>query len=172
MGDLAVEHALTRSVRDSAALLDATSGPSVDGERFAGCFLTLWSVGRARAMDSNAIPTGRIPSRDDCDCWPSLSARCAEHNLETQGHDLSNQIFEIDHSKLDRKSNEVLWSPADRPAKPLATSDWVVDDIGAAFSITVKLSGENAIVDLQLPHPQDVGSLPARASALQTRRRY
>jgi hypothetical protein len=65
--------------------------------------------------------------------------------------------------KLDRKSNEVLWSPADRPAKPLATSDRVVDDIGAAFAITVKLSAENALVGLQLPHPQDAGSLPARA---------
>ena len=132
MGGLAVEHAITRSVRDSAALLDATSGPdigdpycappparpfvrevgadpgrlriafttaaptgvpihadcvsavreaaklcsdlgheisegapAIDGERFATCFITLWSVGCARAMEGNAILTGRRPAPDD-----------------------------------------------------------------------------------------------------------
>lgn len=89
--------------------------------------------------------------------------------LLIQSHD--HQIFEIDPAKLDRKPNEILWSPADRPDKPLSTADWVVDDIGAAFVITVKLAAENALVDLQLPHPQDVGSLPARPPA-QNPRRY
>jgi len=132
MGGLAVEHAVTRSVRDSAALLDATSGPdigdpycappparpflrevgadpgklriafttvaptgvpihadcvaavreaaklcsdlghevsegapAIDGERFATCFTALWSVGCARAMEGNAILTGRRPAPDD-----------------------------------------------------------------------------------------------------------
>lgn len=131
MGGLAVEHALTRSVRDSAALLDATSGPDVgdpyfappptrpfleevgadpgrlriaftteaptgdpihpdcvaavreaadlcsdlehdvseaapaiDGQRFASCFTTLWSVGCARAMEGNALLIGRRPAAD------------------------------------------------------------------------------------------------------------
>lgn len=72
------------------------------------------------------------------------------------------QIFELDPSKIERKSGELFWSLADRPAKPLATSDWVVDDIGAAFVIRVKLGNENALIDLQLPHPPDVGSLPER----------
>lgn len=71
------------------------------------------------------------------------------------------QIFEVDPTKVERKSGELLWSLTDRPAKPLATSDWEVDDIGAAFVIKVKLDSENAVVDLQLPHPPDVGSLPA-----------
>lgn len=73
----------------------------------------------------------------------------------------SRQIFELDPSKVERKSVELLWSLTDRPAKPLATSAWEVDDIGAAFVIKVKLDRENALVDLQLPHPPDVGSLPA-----------
>src|SRR5713101_1437238 len=58
----------------------------------------------------------------------------------------SRQIFELDPSKIERKSGEVLWSLTDRPAKPLAASDWVVDDIGAAFVIKVKLESENALV--------------------------
>jgi amidase len=129
---LTTEHAITRSVRDSAALLDATAGPdigdpycappparpflrevgadpgrlrigfttaaptgvpihadcvravheaaklcsalghevseatpAIDGERFAKCFLTLWSAGCARAMKGNAIMMGREPTADD-----------------------------------------------------------------------------------------------------------
>jgi hypothetical protein len=82
------------------------------------------------------------------------------------------QVFELDPSKIERKAGELLWSLADRPAKPLATSDWVVDDIGAAFVIRVKLSGENALLDLQFPHPPDIGSLPQRSQTPeQTRRR-
>ena len=80
--------------------------------------------------------------------------------LLIESHD--HHVFELDPSKVERKPQEVLWNPADRPAKPLATSDWVVDDIGAAFVIKVKLESENALVDLQLPHPPDVGSLPDR----------
>jgi hypothetical protein len=81
------------------------------------------------------------------------------------------QIFELDPSKIEHKSGELLWSLADRPAKPLATSQWVVDDIGAAFVIKVKLENENALVDLQLPHPPDVGSLPDRPPQQERRRR-
>lgn len=80
--------------------------------------------------------------------------------LLIESHD--RQVFEVDPSKVGRKPQELIWNPADRPAKPLATSDWVVDDIGAAFIIKVKLESENALIDLQLPHPPDVGSLPDR----------
>ena len=89
--------------------------------------------------------------------------------LFIQTHD--HQVFEIDPSKIGRKTEELLWSPADRPAKPLATSDWTVDDVGAAFVIKVKLDNENALVDLQLPHPPEVGNLPQQAPRQQTRRR-
>jgi hypothetical protein len=84
----------------------------------------------------------------------------------------SHQIFELDPSKIERKPGELLWSLNDRPAKPLAASDWVVDDIGAAFVIKVKLAAENALVDLQLPHPPDVGSLPDRPPQQERRRDY
>jgi hypothetical protein len=82
------------------------------------------------------------------------------------------QVFELDLSKIERNTGELLWSPADRPAKPLATSDWVADDIGAAFVIRVKLDAENALVDLQLPHPPEVGALPDRPPQRERRRDY
>ena len=87
--------------------------------------------------------------------------------LETSGH----QVFELDSSKIEHKTGEVLWSPSDRPDKPLATSDWTVDDIGAAFIVKVRLQSENALVDLQLPHPPNVGDLPNRPPAQQQQRR-
>ncbi len=85
--------------------------------------------------------------------------------LFIQSHD--HQVFELDPAKIEHKTEELLWSPTDRPAKPLATSDWNVDDIGAAFVIKVKLDAENAVVDLQLPHPPEVGNLPQQAAPRQ-----
>jgi hypothetical protein len=90
--------------------------------------------------------------------------------LLIQSHD--HQVFELDPSKVERKSGVLLWHPADRPAKPLATSDWMVDDIGAAFVIKVKLNNENAVVDLQLPHPPEVGNLPQQPPRQTGRRDY
>jgi hypothetical protein len=87
--------------------------------------------------------------------------------IQSHGH----QVFELDPAKIEHKTGELLWSPTDRPAKPLATSDWNVDDIGAAFAIKVKLDAENAVVDLQLPHPPEVGNLPQQAAPRQQTRR-
>lgn len=89
--------------------------------------------------------------------------------LLIESHD--QKIFELDPAKLNRKTGEILWVPSDRPAKPLATSDWMVSDMGAAFGIVVKLDAENAALDLQLPHPPDVGSLPDRPPTPDRRRR-
>jgi hypothetical protein len=90
--------------------------------------------------------------------------------LLIESHD--HRIFELDAAKIERKKDEVLWTLSDRPAEPLSTSDWVVDDIGAAFVIKVKIDKEDATLDLQLPHPPDVGSLPQRPPAPETRRDY
>lgn len=71
MGGLPVEHALTRSVRDSAALLDATSGPDV-GDPYcappvARPFLREVGAapGRLRIAFTTAAPTG-VPIHPDC----------------------------------------------------------------------------------------------------------
>jgi hypothetical protein len=75
------------------------------------------------------------------------------------------QLFEIDPSKIARKSDDdILWDPSDRAANPLATSAWVEDDVGEAFRIGAKIDSEERVLDLQLPHPQNVGSLPAHTA--------
>jgi hypothetical protein len=72
------------------------------------------------------------------------------------------QIFELDPSKMDRKGGKILWSPEDRPAKPLATSGWDVTDRGGTYEIAVKLGTENAALDLQLPpNSRNIGPGPA-----------
>jgi hypothetical protein len=38
------------------------------------------------------------------------------------------QIFEIDPSKVQVKTDEILWDPSDHPTDPLATSDWEAAD--------------------------------------------
>ena len=75
------------------------------------------------------------------------------------------QLFELDPSKVERKdskSEDLLWDPADRPTNPLATSEWVNHDIGAAFQIGVKIDTEGRVLDLQLQHPIDLGKSRAR----------
>lgn len=81
------------------------------------------------------------------------------------------QMFEINPSKIEHKSAELLWNPSDRPAKPLATSEWMERDVGAAYRVSAKIDGENSVLDLQLPHPPDIGDLPSRSSRPAGRRR-
>ena len=81
------------------------------------------------------------------------------------------QVFELDPAKIEHKTGELLWSPSDLSDKPLANSDWTVDDIGAAFVVKIRLQSENTLVDLQLPHPPNVGDLPNRPPAQQEQQR-
>ncbi len=80
------------------------------------------------------------------------------------------QVFEVDPSKVEQKPDQVLWDPSDRAAKPLTTSEWTAVDIGAAFRIDATIDGENRALDLELPHPPDVGDLPLQKTAPQRRR--
>jgi len=149
LSGLAAEHGVTRSVRDSAALLDATCGPdigdpyyapppagpflqeigadpgrlrvafttaaptgvpihadcvravreaaklcsdlghevseaapAIDGQRFANCFIMLWSVGCARSVEGNAMLTGRKPTPDQ---FEELTWALAEQGRAVSG---------------------------------------------------------------------------------------
>lgn len=97
LGGLLDEHALTRTVRDSAALLDATHGP-VPGDPYrappvSGTFLddTLREPGRLRVAFSRTDPFGR-PLHPDCLAGVDATAKL----LESLGHTVEEAQPQID----------------------------------------------------------------------------
>src|ERR1019366_9597690 len=57
------------------------------------------------------------------------------------------EICEIMPEQLDHKGEDLLWREANKPAKPLATSDWSTKDVGSALRVLVKLAGEGRLID-------------------------
>ena len=66
------------------------------------------------------------------------------------------EIYEIKPEQLEHKGENLLWREADKPAKPMATSDWSTKDVGSASRILVKLADEGRIVDIQIPQMPDL----------------
>jgi hypothetical protein len=69
------------------------------------------------------------------------------------------QLFEVDPSKVQRKSDELLWDPSDHPAEPLVTTDWDTSDTEAVFRIRAKISAEDHLLDIELPHQLDLSGM-------------
>lgn len=69
------------------------------------------------------------------------------------------EIYELDATKLESKNKDLLWRESDRPAKALATSDWVVRDAGRAQRIRTKLTAEGRVLEVQLPQRLDLRPL-------------
>ena len=63
------------------------------------------------------------------------------------------KIFDLDPAKVEHKGTELRWDSAALPAEPLATSDWIIRDVGFAYRIGARLVAENHLLDVQLPHP-------------------
>lgn len=82
----------------------------------------------------------------------------------------NHQLFEIDPSKIEHKSEDLIWDPSDHPAQAISTSAWNDSDVGAAFRIEAKINTEASVLVLELPHPQDIGSLPVRSQSPTGRR--
>jgi hypothetical protein len=61
------------------------------------------------------------------------------------------QVYEIKPEQLQRKGEDLVWRDSDKPAKPLATSEWSSRDIGSAIRIRVKLTDEGRSIDIQIP---------------------
>jgi hypothetical protein len=66
------------------------------------------------------------------------------------------KIFELPSAKIEHKGAELLWDPATLPTEPLATTEWLIKDVGFAYRVGVRLVAENRVLDLQLPHPMDL----------------
>ena len=63
------------------------------------------------------------------------------------------QAFELAPATIERSGSDVLWDPDNLPRKPLATSNWIVRNVGEALRIKFQLDAEDRTLDLQLPHP-------------------
>ena len=80
------------------------------------------------------------------------------------------QLFEVDPAKVQRKSEELLWDSSDHPAQPLATSDWDASDTEAVYRIRARITTEDRLLDIEIPHLLDLsGMSPHSASATRHR---
>ena len=66
------------------------------------------------------------------------------------------EVYEIKPEQLEHKGDDLLWREADKPAKPMASSDWSTKDVGSASRILLKLSSEGRVVDIQIPQVPDM----------------
>jgi len=66
------------------------------------------------------------------------------------------EIYEIKPEHLEHKGEDLLWREAEKPAKPIATSDWSTKDVGSASRILVKLADEGRIINIQIPQMPDL----------------
>jgi len=97
---LVAEHAVTRSVRDSAALLDATAGPEVGDPYFAPAAVRPFiqevgaAPGRLRIAFAAATPSG-VPVHEDCAAAVRDAAKlCSElgHEVEEASPSLNMEL--------------------------------------------------------------------------------
>ncbi len=100
-GGLVVEHAITRSVRDSAALLDATSGPDIGDPYYAPPPMRPFiqevgaDPGRLRIAFACASPTG-VPVHADCvAAVREAAALCAD-----LGHYVEEDTVSVDAKRV------------------------------------------------------------------------
>lgn len=66
------------------------------------------------------------------------------------------EVYEIKPEQLQQKGDDFLWRETDKPAKPLATSDWSIKDVGSASRILLKLVGEGRLINIEIPQMPDL----------------
>ena len=66
------------------------------------------------------------------------------------------EVYELKPEQLEHKGEDLLWREADKPAKPIATSDWSTKDVGSASRILVKLAGEGRTINIEIPQMPDL----------------
>jgi hypothetical protein len=68
-------------------------------------------------------------------------------------------VYEIPPAQIEHKGTDLVWSEANKPEKPLGSSDWSTRDIGSAWRVRVKLTEEGRLVDIQIPQMPDLRGL-------------
>jgi hypothetical protein len=66
------------------------------------------------------------------------------------------EVYEIKPEQLGQKGEDLLWRETDKPAKPMATSDWSTKDVGSATRILLKLTDEGRVINIQIPQMPDL----------------
>jgi hypothetical protein len=66
------------------------------------------------------------------------------------------EVFEIKPELLEHKGEDLLWRETDKPAKPVATSDWSIKDVGSASRILLKLADEGRVINIEIPQMPDL----------------
>jgi hypothetical protein len=66
------------------------------------------------------------------------------------------EVYEIKPEQLGHKGEDLLWRETDKPAKPIATSDWSSKDVGSATRILIKLADEGRSINIQIPQVPDL----------------
>jgi hypothetical protein len=66
------------------------------------------------------------------------------------------EVYEIKPEQFEHKGEDLLWRETDKPAKPIATSDWSIKDVGSASRILIKLADEGRMIDIQIPQMPDL----------------
>lgn len=74
------------------------------------------------------------------------------------------QVFEIDKSKVQSKSGELLFDPAEHPDAALPTSEWEAADMEAVYRIRAKINSEDRLLDIELPHQLDLSGMSPHAA--------
>lgn len=101
MGGLVVEHAVTRTVRDSAALLDATAGPDVGDPYWAPPRVRPYAQevgtdpGRLRIAFTTKAPTGAKIHADCVEAVNDAARLCADlgHEVSEDAPDINGQML-------------------------------------------------------------------------------
>jgi hypothetical protein len=61
------------------------------------------------------------------------------------------QVFDLDPAKLSMQGDDLRWSLADLPEKPIDTLEWKSRDVGPVERVTFRLGKDGHILELQLP---------------------
>lgn len=75
------------------------------------------------------------------------------------------QILEMDPAKILRKAEELLCDPADHRGEALHVTDWDAGDTEAVFRLRAKLTDEDRLLDVELPHQLDLSGMSPHASS-------
>ena len=90
------------------------------------------------------------PGRNSIRCCSRLGSRYLVIYVRNM------EAYEIKPEQLDHKGEDLLWRETDKPAKPMATSDWSTKDVGSASRILLKLSDEGRMVNIEIPQMPDL----------------